>query len=290
MGKKARPKLKIGVGIPGQGFSWKFVSKDDHPHGMMPPRFEPPTILTRKHVGDGFLMHVPWAWIAADAEEKLKVAATKLGSTVGYYQALSPDMFCRMIAKIAHTEAVGAGGPGAFIPFLPAIILGQDKQISKFVGGDPDISGGESPAVATSLTHQINLPGTPLHIHKHIPMTGERPRSHGKKACPCSAFAGPKLKQIAQHMIGIIFRLCIFPTHHRSWCAVPSPNSLQTRRPIITKSRSTSPKRATLGMNPHCSKPRLAKSRTLRSLELKIVTARTSMPSVGECRIASSSR
>ncbi|WP_407120120.1 hypothetical protein [Bradyrhizobium sp. STM 3561] len=45
--------------------------------------------------------------------------------------------FARMLAKIAHSYAIGKCGENAFEPMLPDLILGRDEHAPYLIGGDP---------------------------------------------------------------------------------------------------------------------------------------------------------
>lgn len=151
MPKKARPHLKLGTGTPSKDFRWKKrIAQNEHPLILLLPVFAPPSFIGGIDQGEGFAMLDCWKFISSDAEEKLKSSATS------YWQGISPEMFLRMIAKIAHTEGIGQLGENAFDPVLPPIILGTSKNISRFVGGDPQIIGARPPPFVEQVAHQTS--------------------------------------------------------------------------------------------------------------------------------------
>jgi hypothetical protein len=49
---------------------------------------------------------------------------------------VNDEVFGRFLAKVAHTHAVAFHGLDSFNPFLSDIILGKDKNVGHYVGGD----------------------------------------------------------------------------------------------------------------------------------------------------------
>jgi len=157
--KSRRPKdrpteLRIGTGTPAVNFEWKSVPVPQHPLAFGLPVFAPPGILIGAARTRGFMMFAPWAYMDKHAEERMK----RHGDSAGIYQPFSPDLFCRMVAKIAHCQAAATLGVDAFDPFLPGIILGRTEIISYYVGNAAHIQHATPPATSLSeITHELYL-------------------------------------------------------------------------------------------------------------------------------------
>lgn len=151
---KDRPReLPIGVGTPQKDFEWKNVAVAEHPSALMLPVFAEPGVFTGAAPTDKFSINGMWSFVDSKAEERLK----KHGGVAGVYQAFSPDIFCRMIAKIAHCHAVAKVGVDGFDPLLPGLILGRTTIISHYVGCLTDPPAGSPPAEFDKITHELEL-------------------------------------------------------------------------------------------------------------------------------------
>lgn len=64
---------------------------------------------------------------------------------------IDPFVFCRMLAKIAHSYAVAELGPKSFLEYLPKVILGLDSRIPVFVGSGLPLTDN------TQDQHNLNL-------------------------------------------------------------------------------------------------------------------------------------
>lgn len=95
-----------------------------------------------------------WKYISPTAESQLEQNAAE-GKKAGIYQIISFHLFCRMLAKIAHSFAVATCGLGSFEPFLPDVILGRSLAVSHYVGGSIDIPALPPPAQKVNLDHRL---------------------------------------------------------------------------------------------------------------------------------------
>jgi hypothetical protein len=92
-----------------------------------------------------------WGFVES-AQEQL----AKLGPTAKVYFEFSPNLFCRMIAKIAHCQAVATLGVDAFDHYLPGLILGRSEIISHYVGGAAYIEHPNPPEGPVSeISHEL---------------------------------------------------------------------------------------------------------------------------------------
>lgn len=129
--KADRPKqLNIGVFLKDGSFDrYDGVSIEDHPDSVCLPIFQVPTFFLP---GD------------ARAEIELKGlhvynltdVATKIGKVrnSAYVQPFHPEMFCRMLAKIAHSFACKEIGLDKFRPYLNSFILHGSGSMGEYVG------------------------------------------------------------------------------------------------------------------------------------------------------------
>jgi hypothetical protein len=132
---KDRPtKLRVARFRRDKSFErWDNVSLSDHPFAMFLPNFALPTEITGGPHHNGFIMHGGGLY----APPEFIPLLTRFGPGAGYVQMFHPEMFCRMVAKIAHSYAVAELGMNSFEPFLPDVILGKAPSISRFVGTLP---------------------------------------------------------------------------------------------------------------------------------------------------------
>lgn len=153
---KERPNsLRVGVGEPTVDYNWLDVPIGSHPLVFSMPIFDRPGFVRRDRPHNSFGLLDVWNYIDPSAEEKL----TKIADNAGIYNKFSPDLFCRMIAKIAHSYAVAECGLDTFIPFLPRIILGESRMISYYVGGASEPILPVQPGIMVPLTHELNPRG-----------------------------------------------------------------------------------------------------------------------------------
>jgi hypothetical protein len=134
---KDRPKkLRVGLFRRDKSFEkWENVPVLDHPFALCLPNFGVPTELTGGPHHDKFEMDGIGLYAPAEFKHRLD----RLGAGAAYVQMFHPEMFCRMLAKLAHSYAIAELGFGGFEPFLPDVILGRTPSISRFVGGFPDL-------------------------------------------------------------------------------------------------------------------------------------------------------
>jgi len=158
MGKKARPKLKIGIGEPQAGFKWKHVSRDKHPLALVLPRLAEPALFTGHEYGETAQLAGLWAWREENVEAILQEHAKESGGQKArFFQPFNFHLFSRMLAKIAHTEAIGQFGEASFRPYLPPLILGKTQAVARYVGGNPAIPGGEAEKHIEWLTNSVSF-------------------------------------------------------------------------------------------------------------------------------------
>jgi hypothetical protein len=131
-----------------EGVEWTDTPIEDAPLAYGSLTFARPGILFGRAPHEGFhvrpgrpLAHKPYP-------EEWKKAGTTIIATV------KPALWCRMIAKIADAAAVAELGFGAFEPCLPAIILGDDKNIGHLVG--------------RARQSRVKVPSAPYHIELFI--------------------------------------------------------------------------------------------------------------------------
>jgi hypothetical protein len=125
-----RPEITVTV-IDSEGASRREAA---HHHQMpmkaiLPSFSDPPGILMGKRR-------------SGDVELELKVfcdAGKLADEAIPETQiSITPSHFARMIAKIAHAKAVQYLGYGAFVPFLPPVILGKDRKWGYLIGRCPE--------------------------------------------------------------------------------------------------------------------------------------------------------
>jgi len=76
-------------------------------------------------------------------EELWKLLESKPGHAMLLYQFRTLE-FVRMLAKIAHAQAIADFGIGCFRPFLTDLILGKTLIGSHYIGGGPPLSEGNA--------------------------------------------------------------------------------------------------------------------------------------------------
>jgi hypothetical protein len=110
-------------------FEFKRVPVGDHPFRVMQPQFLEPGIFFNRQMTENFEVVGLEAHIGGgqppDPGPERKSA---------YFQPFSPELICRMVAKIAHGAAVAELGLDAFNPFLPDLIMGRSKFLSHYIG------------------------------------------------------------------------------------------------------------------------------------------------------------
>jgi HNH endonuclease len=152
--KKRPTMLPVGIGEPEKDFEWRGASITDHPLAFGLPVFAPAGILTNEPPRREFHLLTAWAYKSDEADDRLKAH----GETAGMWQWFSPELFCRMLAKIAHSFVVAELHLDSFVAFLPDIILGRSEIISHHVGGTiaPDVPPTSTPA-GSELQHDLAI-------------------------------------------------------------------------------------------------------------------------------------
>jgi hypothetical protein len=110
-------------------FRWDDIPLSDHPFVIIHPWFRPPGILWNEDPTKGFHMWGTNAYVEA------KPPVSPPGERTANFEPFNPDLFCRSIAKIAHSAAMAEFGAGRFVPLLPNIIMRRSPHISHLVGG-----------------------------------------------------------------------------------------------------------------------------------------------------------
>jgi hypothetical protein len=131
--------LKVGVwdssepGLPKNmdhvNFQFRRVTVDDHPFRLMQAQLDPPGIFSNLQPSENFQLCGMEVHVGGGSEPD-----PGDGKKTGYFQPFSPDIVCRMVAKIAHGAAVAELGLAGFDPFLPDLIMGRSKFLSHYVG------------------------------------------------------------------------------------------------------------------------------------------------------------
>jgi hypothetical protein len=113
-------------------FRFDDLPVSEHPHRIILGHFAAPGILVGAPLTNKFHM----TSIDAYHDASTKAEEAREGERSAVFQQFSPDVTCRMVAKIAHGAAVAELGMGAFDAFLPDIIMGRSPYISHFVGSN----------------------------------------------------------------------------------------------------------------------------------------------------------
>jgi hypothetical protein len=109
------------------------VSADEYPVAYVALLLQPPGILAgRKPTSDceGQI------WGTWNEEEMAQFRAPHEGVLMG---PITPNIFARLLAKIAHGYAVAVLGSRNFKPLLPNLILGKTNTANYWVGGDQEV-------------------------------------------------------------------------------------------------------------------------------------------------------
>lgn len=96
----------------------------------LPAWDQPPLLLTGEN--RPFQLHA-WSWVKHDAWKTVE----GLGGTGFHAGSIHPLFFSRMIAKIAHSDAIANYGLTAFKPLLLELILKGVKNPTTLIGGPP---------------------------------------------------------------------------------------------------------------------------------------------------------
>jgi hypothetical protein len=107
--------------------------KDEHTAPLFLPHLPLPGILDGDDLSDRWECHEYGIWVRNLNTTKLPAGRIRVHASGD----LDAYRFGRVIAKIAHCEAVNLFGLENFEPFLPAIILGTSTAVPYFVGCIP---------------------------------------------------------------------------------------------------------------------------------------------------------
>lgn len=146
---KNRPKsLQVAKFRDDKSFlRWEESSLEDHPFMLFMPRFAYPTELSGKEHQKDF----PTVGLWTHFEDEFQKKASKWGENAGVFTQFSPDLFCRMLAKIAHSYTFAEAGFRSSKPALLPTIFGDEEFISRYVGS------GLYTGVKSSNLHEISM-------------------------------------------------------------------------------------------------------------------------------------
>jgi hypothetical protein len=127
---KERPdQLPVIIGRGNQAKE-QFVPLLDHPFAAAMLILDQAGVISNLPMKTEFGLRAIYVFGAPDFQIKLGT----FGPDAGLPFDLSADIFCRMLAKIAHAFAAAELGIDNFLSFLPPIILGESRFISHYVG------------------------------------------------------------------------------------------------------------------------------------------------------------
>ncbi len=145
--RKERPKtLRLSYFKNEGDHEWLDIPVSDHPYAVVLPVIQPPTLFSGAPHRDGLVIEGTSVRAGPNFYQKLQ----SFGPNKAFTQEFSPDLFGRLLAKIAHGYAVGEVGSYNFRPFLQGLILGTQTFSSSFIGG------GSSQG-SRRLLHQLSL-------------------------------------------------------------------------------------------------------------------------------------
>jgi hypothetical protein len=129
--KKPRPSLRVGhIGPSNEIEWWQELTAGKHPFALLSFEFGPAGILSRQPPNSTPSIQMCFTPAPGFAER-----FGQLAPNASTRYIVDTDLFARMLAKIAHSFAVGNLGITAFDPFLTGVILGSDRDIFRYVGG-----------------------------------------------------------------------------------------------------------------------------------------------------------
>lgn len=131
-----------------EGVKWTNTPVEESPLAYGSINFARPSILFGHEPRRGFRLRPGRPLALRPYPEEWKKAGTTIIGIV------KPDLWCRMIAKIAHAAATAELGFDAFKPYLPPVILGDDKNIAHLVG--------------QARRSRVKVPSTPYYIELFI--------------------------------------------------------------------------------------------------------------------------
>ena len=115
-------------------------SSDERADVAMMFALDAPTILSGKSPIDGQFHRGIWVngAIGQKAKETAALAFNEPVRRIASQASFNPELFSKMLAKIAHAHAM-ADEAGQFNPLLPPYIVGDAKHLTGFlVGGEPN--------------------------------------------------------------------------------------------------------------------------------------------------------
>jgi hypothetical protein len=128
---KERPDhLNVQFERPGNLVETRSIPVKDYPKVLHLLKLSPPTILQGKS-SENIIKCVAWAY----TDESLSQQVVKYHAQKLLVADYDPSVFCRMLAKIAHSYAVSIMGLDGFEGYLPNLIMGQQGYIPDLVGG-----------------------------------------------------------------------------------------------------------------------------------------------------------
>jgi hypothetical protein len=129
--KSKRPVTLRAGNLTGRTGASREIPVDQHPPCIVLPHFLQPGLLSnRPSDAGGIYCDGVGLYPSPEFVDRLQA----LGPRGSVYTLLRPEVFCRMLAKVAHAYTVAELGLGNFEAFLPEVILGQNPDFSNFVG------------------------------------------------------------------------------------------------------------------------------------------------------------
>jgi hypothetical protein len=123
------------------------VSAEEYPLNYVALLLPPPGILVGRPPTDDFEGQF---WAAYNVDEVKQHIGEGEGMLMG---RISPNIFARMLAKIAYAYTVGVKGYGAFKPLVLDLILGKTETANYWVGGDLELP----PISQDPVLHNISM-------------------------------------------------------------------------------------------------------------------------------------
>jgi hypothetical protein len=121
--------------------------------------FGAPGILLGSPPEGAFAHEHAWIWYSFEIKERVERLRRPGDKAWAVRLRFKPDIFARVLAKIAHTTAIAHFGIDSFRPLLPGVILGTDKNVPYLVGGyapptdpDPPLAAGRH-----NVSHQMAM-------------------------------------------------------------------------------------------------------------------------------------
>lgn len=147
---KERPlELPVSVIRQDESFDTIPIAASKIPRSLVTARFDLPGILTGRDPAPGF-PNAQVISLSSHSDARKIMAVNQLcGIHLGQ---LNIKAFWKLLAKMAHGQAVAARGIDGFEPFLPELILSDYPTPSHFIGGDTEI-----PERAPKSLHQMQL-------------------------------------------------------------------------------------------------------------------------------------